>query len=126
MQHVTCTPRAGVRRTRSTQQETPTIPAARARKQAAKAIFGTWQLTPEPLCTIKHSITRYRITIEVFRVTGKFLLTLSSAKGRWLNLKKLQELPFASAHRKILLLVRQPVSSARPSHNPRLSNFVAD
>ena len=51
------------------------------------------------LSTIRHTITRYRITMEVFRclpprkgITG----------GRWLTLRELRKLPFPSADRRIL------------------------
>ncbi len=54
----------------------------------------------EPLCVIKHSITRYRITLEAWRAR----LTKPSTKipGRWLAPKQLHRLAFTSAHKKIL------------------------
>ncbi|HXI73276.1 MAG TPA: A/G-specific adenine glycosylase [Verrucomicrobiae bacterium] len=54
----------------------------------------------EPLCTVKHSITRYRITLEAFLVR----LTRSPAKngGPWQTPAQLQHLAFTSAHRKVL------------------------
>lgn len=54
----------------------------------------------EPLCTVKHSITRYRITLEAFLVR----LTRSPAKngGLWQTPAQLQHLAFTSAHRKVL------------------------
>ncbi len=67
-----------------------------------------------PLCKVKHSITRYRITLEAFRVhlggrnstTPKILGTRrnhpSENRGVWLPLAKLRPLAFTSAHRKIL------------------------
>jgi len=67
-----------------------------------------------PLCTVKHSITRYRITLEAFRVhlggrsstTPKHWGTRRACpSGRnnvWLPLAKLSPLAFTSAHRKIL------------------------
>jgi hypothetical protein len=62
-------------------------------------------LTPKvlrPLCTIKHSITRYRITLEAFRVAGQFAVQRASAKGKWLTRRELQHLTFSSAHKRIL------------------------
>ena len=55
----------------------------------------------EPFCTVKHSITRYRITLEVYRgkVKGP---SGKSAAGQWLGTGKLNELAFASAHRKVV------------------------
>jgi A/G-specific adenine glycosylase len=82
----------------------------------------------KPLCTIKHSITRYRITLEVWRAelaVGDDVRSLSSKKqlesrhlvsykqrnepgrrpalqGQWLTLAQLHKLAFTSAHKKIL------------------------
>jgi A/G-specific adenine glycosylase len=52
-----------------------------------------------PLCTIKHSITRYRITLEVFRAG---LRSREIPEGKWLRVPELRKLAFTSAHRKIL------------------------
>jgi A/G-specific adenine glycosylase len=53
-----------------------------------------------PLCVIKHSITRYRITVEVFPAKLRPLKKISS--GEWLEISELQKLAFSSAHRRIL------------------------
>ena len=53
----------------------------------------------EPLITIKHTITRYRITLEAFRV--REIVGQRPLAGRWLNRKQLAALPLPSAHRKI-------------------------
>ncbi len=53
------------------------------------------------LCRFDHTITRYRITVDVFRTT----VTKARPKangGQWLTLKALQRLPFSSAHKKIV------------------------
>jgi A/G-specific adenine glycosylase len=52
-----------------------------------------------PLCTIKHSITRYRITLDVFQVT---VARPAKKVGRWLTVPEMQTLAFTSAHGKIL------------------------
>ena len=54
----------------------------------------------KPFCTLKHSITRYRITLEAWRAE----LENSSTKipGRWLTPAQLHRLAFTSAHKKIL------------------------
>ena len=81
--------------------------------RAAKSL-GISTLVLHPLCTVKHSITRYRITLEAFRVhlggrsstTPKHLGTRrarpSGKNNVWLPLAKLDSLAFTSAHRKIL------------------------
>lgn len=56
--------------------------------------------TLAPLCTVKHSITRYRITLEAFTVRLKTI----SAKtdGIWKTPAQMRQLAFTSAHKKIL------------------------
>ncbi len=52
-----------------------------------------------PLCTVRHSITRYRITVEAFRAEAR---STRPADGcEWVALSKLEHLPFTSAHAKI-------------------------
>jgi len=62
----------------------------------------------KPLCTIKHSITRYRITLEAFR--AELVNARTKPGGQWLALPQLHKLAFASAHRKILHAVAADVS----------------
>jgi A/G-specific adenine glycosylase len=83
-------------------------------KMVFKSIFGIEPMEVQPLCKVKHSITRYRITLEAFRVhlggrssmTPKHLgirrVRPSENNDVWLPLAKLDSLAFASAHRKIL------------------------
>lgn len=54
-----------------------------------------------PLCTIKHSITRYRITLETFIGIAKPGHKPASNET-WRTLSELETLAFTSAHRKIL------------------------
>jgi A/G-specific adenine glycosylase len=77
--------------------------------------FGASEI--KPLCTIKHSITRYRITLEAFRVEfGGLSSTNSHSKpansgtrvirpseiGVWKTPAQLQQLAFSSAHKRVL------------------------
>lgn len=70
-----------------------------------------------PLCTVKHSITRYRITLEAFLVhlgetssTGPHSTSVPSGTrgtrpseiGIWKTPAQMRQLAFTSAHRKIL------------------------
>ncbi|KAB2648962.1 MAG: A/G-specific adenine glycosylase [Verrucomicrobia bacterium] len=77
--------------------EFPNIEATTARQKSA-APFEVF--SAKPLCTIKHSITRYRITLEAWR--AKLDEASSKNSGRWLNLSQLRKLAFASAHKKVL------------------------
>jgi len=53
----------------------------------------------QTLSTIRHTITRYRITLEVFLCPAPLK---GIADGKWLTLSELQKLPFPSADRRIL------------------------
>jgi A/G-specific adenine glycosylase len=55
-----------------------------------------------PLCAIKHSITRYRITVEASRVELHHARARQSSGARWVALADLDRLAFTGAHRKIL------------------------
>ena len=73
----------------------------------AQRFFGATRISPQPLCVIKHSITRYRIHLEAFHAV--LPAGAKSVDGQWLKPADLQQLAFASAHRKILhhLLARE-------------------
>lgn len=53
-----------------------------------------------PLCSIKHSITRYRIQLDV--VLAKLKKGPAEKAARWCSRAELEQLAFTSAHRKIL------------------------
>jgi A/G-specific adenine glycosylase len=72
-------------------------------KRAARRALGVRPRTLEPLVTIKHSITRYRITLEAYQVTGCQAAKMpAETKGRWLGRSRLKQLAFTSAHKQIL------------------------
>ena len=71
-------------------------------KSAVRKLLGAAPATLEPLFTLKHSITRYRITLEVFQIGGRPHFGFLEPTGCWLRSSQLRRLPFASAHRKIL------------------------
>ena len=53
------------------------------------------------LCSFQHTITRYRNSVDAFLVEQK-----PNLAGKWLSLARLDQLPFSSAHRKILVALR--------------------
>jgi len=53
----------------------------------------------QKVSTIRHTITRYRITLEVFRC---FAPPKGMTGGKWLTLRELRKLPFPSADRRVL------------------------
>jgi A/G-specific adenine glycosylase len=90
-------------------------------KEIFKSEFGVAPLELTPLCTVKHSITRSRITLEAFQVSlGGTSYTsphsktdksgtritrpseLFSEAGVWMTPARLQRLAFSAAHKKIL------------------------
>ncbi len=73
-------------------------------QRAAKNIFGAKRLGIKPLCTIKHSITRHRITLEAFVVRVK---KFQASQSIWRTTGQLQQLAFTGAHRKILDILIQ-------------------
>jgi A/G-specific adenine glycosylase len=77
--------------------EFPNIETATDRQKTA-APFQI--VSAKPLCTIKHSITRYRITLEVWH--AQLEGASSKISGRWLSLAQLRKLAFTSAHKKVL------------------------
>ena len=90
----------------------------------------------EPLCTVKHSITRYRITLEAFRANlgGASYASSHSEKaksetrvtrpsetiGVWKTAAQMNRLAFAAAHRKILHAL---VTTKHPHRVVRSSAF---
>ena len=67
---------------------------------AVKELFGFTPRDVKSLCTIKHSITRYRITVEAFHAAAP--KRLEAGLQTWLPLSELHKLSFPSAHKKIL------------------------
>lgn len=65
----------------------------------------------KPLITVKHSITRYRITLEAFSVS----LAKRPAKtnGRWLAPEEFDSLAFSSAHKKLASAAAKSILSNR-------------
>ncbi|MDB6028107.1 MAG: A/G-specific adenine glycosylase [Verrucomicrobiales bacterium] len=53
-----------------------------------------------PFCQIKHSITRYRITLEVFH--AQIAPKVAFQFGQWRTVDEVKSLAFTSAHRKVL------------------------
>jgi A/G-specific adenine glycosylase len=88
-------------------------PRSESVADVAAQLFGSRPTSINHLCTVKHSITRYRITLEAFRVQlgGRSSTTPKkfgtrrarpSETGVWLTLARLRDLAFTAAHKKIL------------------------
>jgi A/G-specific adenine glycosylase len=76
-----------------------------AAKAAARLLGGKPQQLV-PLTTVKHTITRYRISLEAWLANVRGNIS-RSGRVRWLPLKELDELPVTSAHRKVLDVLRE-------------------
>jgi A/G-specific adenine glycosylase len=67
----------------------------------AQDCLGWKQPTLDRFTTVKHSITRYRITLEAHRARVDSTRNWKKP-GAWLQLDEIEKLAFTSAHRKIL------------------------
>jgi len=86
--------------------ETNTRPTAGP--QLAKTLFNERPEAVKPLRQIRHTITRYRITMDVFRVEFANGAPDAIPNARWCSPAQLHKLAFPSAHRNILgMLARQ-------------------
>lgn len=84
--------------------EFPNLEVELKTKDALNAAQQSWSksiTSAEPLCVIKHSITRYRITLEAYHASVQTVTQLPAEMGEWYPLEKLHDLPFTSAHGKI-------------------------
>jgi A/G-specific adenine glycosylase len=66
---------------------------------AFQKLFGVKPKTIQPLRTVKHSITRYRITLEAFFVS--LAKRPGKTDGRWLTPDEFDTVAFSSAHKKL-------------------------
>jgi len=100
---------------RNCQRMQPTK-ALRLRPPNSKTTCGLgFKLTAaKPLCVIKHSITRYRITLDAYHAESPG--RRPSPHGRWLTLPQLHQLAFSSAHKKILSHLESLRTASATSH----------
>ena len=63
------------------------------------------------LSTVKHSITRYRITLEAYRV--QFLKSPHPQAGIWKSPAQMRRLAFTAAHKKLASLAASRILSGR-------------
>src|SRR5206468_2597585 len=68
----------------------------------SRQVLGPGSPSLEPLLQVKHSITRNRITLNVFWAELTAPRKRNSPAERWCTLRELRKLAFPSAHRKIL------------------------
>jgi len=69
---------------------------------AARRLLGRAPLKLKPFCTVKHTITRYCITLEVFHAQAGPLQEIKLPGAHWARARLLDRLAFSSAHKKIV------------------------
>jgi adenine-specific DNA glycosylase len=70
-------------------------------RQSARKVLGVSPRRLKRLCSIKHTITRYRITLDAYQVTG--VDAVEKQDGfRWLGRADLKHRAFTSAHGRLL------------------------
>jgi len=85
--------------------EFPNVELERAGSNSLKTAMATLGVATEglkPLGVVKHSITRYRITLQAFEMDAADWPASAAKQGRWLTLSELEKFAFPSAHRKIV------------------------
>ena len=80
-------------------------------KDVFKSQFGFAPKSISPLCTVKHSITRYRITLEAFAVSLK--KPPVKADGVWKTPAQMRRLAFTAAHKKLASFAANRILSGR-------------
>lgn len=73
---------------------------------AALRLFRHAPTSIAPVCSIRHSITRYRIRLDVFEARLGNSKSLKPEAGRWFKRTRLRRLAFTGAHKKIVGLLR--------------------
>jgi adenine-specific DNA glycosylase len=74
-------------------------------RMACREALGVTGPRAKALISIRHSITRYRIRLDVFQISPRDLSEVSVDYGRWFARRDLERLPFASAHKKALAVL---------------------
>jgi A/G-specific adenine glycosylase len=71
--------------------------------------FNVEPKSAEALCVINHTITRYRICLEVHR--ARVDPSFSLAEGRWCKISELATFSFPSAHKKIAVMLQKELAA---------------
>ena len=87
-----------------------------APRKAAKIASQIAGSEVRPLCTIQHTITRYRMTLEAFSSTTE--TTIDLGRGRWVSPKQASALAYPSAHRQVLERALQQFTRSTPNGAP--------
>jgi len=94
--------------------EFPNIEITGAKPAARELFENIFSIAPpkiQPLCIVKHSITRYRITLEAFLVSLKTFP--QKTDGIWKTPAQLHRLAFTAAHKKLASAAVKSILSGR-------------
>jgi A/G-specific adenine glycosylase len=102
-------------------------PGGSSARGLAEAEFGARRAL-QPLLQFNHTITRYRIRVEVYRLTLARPLRRSRPRERWCGPRQLAALPLSAAHRRIARALkafdRQPATTRSGSGLSRTTDEV--
>jgi A/G-specific adenine glycosylase len=87
--------------------EFPNVEIAPGEKNPAAAAAPFVLTGTQPVCRVRHSITRYRILLEAHR--AEWPGAKEGAPGVWRTVAQLERLAFTSAHRKILAVLQDEI-----------------
>jgi A/G-specific adenine glycosylase len=86
--------------------EFPNVEIAPGEKDVAAAAAPFVLAAGEPVCRVRHSITRYRIVLEAHWAEWPGRGAKNSPPGVWRTPEQMERLAWAAAHRKILAVVK--------------------
>ena len=89
--------------------------SGRSLAELARQCLGAEVGSIEVLGKIRHSITRYRIELDVHAAQLQSSRPPGLAPGRWCTLAEIEARALPSAHRRILKLLRQPAGKSTPA-----------
>jgi A/G-specific adenine glycosylase len=95
-----------------------------ADERAIRQLAGRVQDRPEKLLRLKHSITRYRITLDVYRVKVAGARVQPYGGARWCSLAQLRRLAFPCAHRRIVEHLQRAAKVAIHLAGPHPREFL--
>jgi A/G-specific adenine glycosylase len=88
-------------------------------RRLARNLLGVCPRSLEPLLRVRHTITRYRVTLDAFHMAFSRATPAALGPGTWCSLDQCRKLAFPSAHRKILATLEKQNSceSRRTARN---------
>jgi A/G-specific adenine glycosylase len=70
--------------------------------RVVRRLFGAGRWLPSYFATVRHAITRYKVTQHVHRLRLPLLSLRARRAGEWMTLEQMETLAFSSAHRRLV------------------------